>query len=80
MRALQYSLQEFLHQMCNLHMMALEGEVAAGDKVNLGIGHITLEGIGSSGDERRVVLSPDGQQWWLVITQIFLKLWIEGHV
>ena len=43
-------------------MMAFEGEVAAGNEVNLGIGHIALEGIGTSGNERRVVLAPDGKQ------------------
>ena len=38
--------------------MAFEGEVTAGDEVDLDIGHIALEGIGSGRDERRVVLAP----------------------
>ena len=61
-------------------MMAFEGKMTTGDKVNIGIGHIALEGIGSGRDERRVVLTPNGLQWWLVITQILLELRIEGHV
>jgi hypothetical protein len=51
-------------------MMAFEGKMTTGDKVNTGIGHIALEGIGSGRDERRVILTPYGQQWWLVITQL----------
>ena len=54
--------------------------MTTGDKVNIGIGHIALEGIGSGRDERRVILTPYGQQWWLVITQILLELRIEGDV
>ena len=61
-------------------MMAFEGKMTTGDKVNIGIGHIALEGIGSGRDEQRVILTPYGQQWWLVITQILLELRIEGHV
>ena len=37
-------------------MMAFEGKMTTGDKVNIGIGHIALEGIGSGRDERRVIL------------------------
>ena len=61
-------------------MMAFEGEMSAGYEMDFGIGHIALEGIGSGRDERRVILTPYGQQWWLVITQILLELRIEGHV
>ena len=50
--------QKLLHQSGNLRVMAFEGEVTAGDEVDLDIGHIALEGIGSGRDERRVVLAP----------------------
>ena len=60
--------------------MAFKGEVATGNKVYLGIWKIALEGLGTFWDERRVVLSPDSQQWGLVGTEIFLELRIELKV
>ena len=60
--------------------MAFEGEVSAGNEVYLGIGHVALEGFGTFRDERRVVLSPDSQQWGLIGTEVFLKLRVEGNV
>ena len=54
--------------------------MAAGNEVNLGIGYIALERIGTSGDERRVVLTPYGKQWWLIVAQVLLELGIEGDV
>ena len=61
-------------------MMAFEGEVTAGDEVDFCIGQVTFESIGSSGDERRVVLTPDGQQRRLVVAKILLELRIKGDV
>ncbi len=39
------------HQLGNFGMMALKGEVAAGNEMYLGIWKIALEGIGSSWNE-----------------------------
>ena len=37
-------------------MMAFEGKMTTGDKVNIGIGHIALEGIGSGSKESMKIL------------------------
>ena len=60
--------------------MAFKGEVATGNKVYLGIWKIALECLGTGRDERRVVLTPDSQQWGLIGAEILLKLRIEGNV
>ena len=72
--------KEVVHQLGNLRMMALQGEMTAGNKVYLGIWKIALECLGTGRDERRVVLSPDSQQWGLIGTEGFLKLRVEGNV
>ena len=61
-------------------MMAFEGELAAGNKVYLGIWKIALECLGTGRDERRVVLTPDSEQRGLVSTEIILKFWVKGNV
>ena len=57
-------------------MMAFEGKVSAGDEMDFGIGQVALEGIGSSRDERRIVLAPDSQQRWLIVAQVFILSFI----
>ena len=61
-------------------MVAFKCEVSAGYEMDFGIGQVALEGVGSGRDERRVVLSPDSQQWGLISTEVLLKLWVEGNV
>ena len=60
--------------------MTFEGKVTAGNEVYLSIGQVAFEGIGSSWNERWIVLSPYGQQRWLVGTEVLLKLRVEGNV
>ena len=61
-------------------MVAFKCEVSAGYEMDFGIGQVALEGFGTFRDERRVVLSPDSQQWGLIGTEVFLKLRVEGNV
>ena len=56
-------MKEINHQFGNLRVMAFEGEMSAGYEMDFGIGQVALEGFGTFRDERRVVLSPDSQQW-----------------
>ena len=69
-----HPVQELFHQLGNLRMMALQGEMTTGNEVYLSIGQVALEGIGSGRDERRIVLTPDGQQRRLMSTEILLEL------
>ena len=61
-------------------MMAFKGEVTAGYEMDFSIGNVALEGLGSSRDERRIVLTPYGQQRRLIVAQVLLELWVEGYV
>ena len=73
-------MKEINHQFGNLRVMAFKCEMSAGYEMDFGIGQVALEGFGTFRDERRVVLSPDSQQRWLVGTEVFLKLRVEGNV
>ena len=73
-------MKEINHQFGNLRVMAFEGEMSAGYEMDFGIGQVALEGFGTFRDERRVVLSPDSQQWGLIGTEVLLKLRVEGNV
>ena len=48
--------------------------------MDLGIGKIFFESIGSGRDKRNVVFAPDGKQRWLMFAEILLKLRIEFDV
>ena len=78
--SLNNSFQKFTHKGGNLRMMAFEGKVSAGDEMDFGIGQVALEGFGSSGDERRIVLAPDSQQRRLVVAKVLLELRIKSQV
>ena len=73
-------MKESNHQFGNLRVVAFEGEMSAGNEVYLSIGQVVLEGFGTGWNERRVILSPDSQQWGLIGTEVFLKLRVEGNV
>ena len=73
-------MKEINHQFGNLRVMAFKCEMSAGDEMDFGFGQVALEGFGTFRDERRVVLSPDSQQWRLVGTEVLLKLRVEGNV
>ena len=73
-------MKEINHQFGNLRVMAFKCEMAAGYEMDFGIGQVALEGFGTFRDERRVVLSPDSQQWGMVGTEVFLKLMVEGNI
>lgn len=60
--------------------MAFEGKMATGDVVYLGFGKITTEGLRTSWDKGRVVLTPYGEQRWLVLAKVGLKVGVEGYV
>ena len=72
--------KEVTHQSGYLRVMALKGEMAAGYEMYFGIRQIALESCGTCRDERRVVLTPDGQQRRLIGAEILLKLRVEGDV
>ncbi len=73
-------MKESNHQFGNLRVMAFKGEVAAWNKVYLGIWLVAFESIGSCWNERWIVLTPYGQQRWLIGTEVLLKLRIESHI
>ena len=73
-------MKEINHQFGNLRVMAFKCEMSAGYEMDFGIRHVALEGFGTFMDERRVVLSPDSQQWGLIGTEVFLKLMVEGSI
>ena len=54
--------------------------MSAGNEVYLSIGQVVLEGFGTGWNERRVILSPDSQQWGLISTEVLLKFRVEGNV
>ena len=59
--------------------MAFESKVTARYKMYLGIRHIAPEGIGSCWNERRIVLTPNGEQWGLMGAQILVgKMFAVG--
>ncbi len=58
-------MKEINHQFGNLRVMAFKCEMSAGYEMDFGIRQVALEGFGTFRDERRVVLSPDSQQWGL---------------
>ena len=58
--------------------MAFKCEMSAGYEMDFGIGQVALEGFGTFRDERRVVLSPDTQQWGLF--QYSLRALSQRHV
>ena len=72
--------KEVTHQSGYLRVMAFESKVTAGYKMYLSIWQVAPESIGSSWNERRIFLSPYGQQRWLIGTEILLKLRVEGNV
>ena len=51
-----------------------------GRKLYRRVGNITLEGFGTCGDEVGIELTPDGEQWRLGGSEIFLKFRVELHV
>lgn len=60
-------------------MVAFEGEVAAGHEVDFGVGQVAAESLGSGRDERRIVLTPNGEQWGLMGAQILVgKMFAVG--
>ena len=73
-------MKEGNHQFGNLRVVAFESKVSAGNEMDFGIGQVALEGFGTFRDERRVVLSPDSQQWGLVGTEVLLELRVKGNV
>src|SRR5215470_13268336 len=51
-----------------------------GPDSDIGAGDVTLEGLGSGGQEERVVAAPDGQQRWLAGPEVVLELGIQLDV
>ena len=61
---------------CDLPCMGLEREMARVEVMDYGTGNIAPERLGTARQEKRVVLSPDCQETWLVSPEIVL----EGRV
>lgn len=51
--------------------MTFESKVSAWNKVSFSVRLIALEGIGTSRNERWIVLAPYGQQWGLIGAKVF---------
>ena len=65
-------MKEVNDQFGNLRVVALQSKMAAGHEMYLCIGHIALEGFGSSRYERRIILSPNCQQGRLIDAEVLL--------
>ena len=59
-------MKEINHQFGNLRVMAFKCEMSAGYEMDFGIGQVALEGFGTGWNERWIVLTPYGQQRWLI--------------
>src|SRR5215472_18396282 len=60
--------------------MRLEREVAGFQQPDVGARDVTLKGLGSSGQEERVVPAPDGQQRWLARPEVLLERGVQLDV
>jgi hypothetical protein len=60
--------------------MCLEWEVTTIDEFDFSVWNVPLECFGTCGDENGVVLTPDGENWWFIFTEVFLEVWVKGFV
>src|SRR5215475_12112719 len=60
--------------------MSLEREVTRIEEMNLRIGNVALEGVGTCWQEEGIVLSPHCQEAWLVRSKVILEGWVHRNV
>src|SRR6516164_1642674 len=72
--------QEIFHRVRDFCGMCFQCEMSGVIKVHCSRGDIAFERFRPGREKERIVLAPDGQQRWLVFSEIFLKLWVERNV
>jgi hypothetical protein len=60
--------------------VGVEREVTGVVETHLGARDVALERFSTSGQEQRITLAPDRQQWWLLCEEIFLELGIQRDI
>ena len=60
--------------------MGLKCEVARTEELDLGTGNIASERLGTRRQEKGIVLSPCGQQAWLMGPEVVLEARVERNV
>src|SRR5215475_9359425 len=64
----------------NFLAVRFESEVASGVKVDFCFRIILPECLGSGWYKKRIVLAPDRQQWWLVLSEVSLEVRIQSDI
>src|SRR5215510_1725014 len=72
--------EEVPYRRCYLFCMGFERKVTSVEETNDRGRNVALKGLGTGGQEERVVLPPCRQEWRLVRAEIFLESRIEGNV
>src|SRR4029077_14212181 len=76
----QLACQEVADDRRDLGSLALEGEVAGIEQVDLGVRIVAFEGLGPGGQEERVVLAPNRKKRRLPGADVFLEFGIERDI
>src|SRR5260370_42660921 len=64
----------------NFLIVRFEREVARVIEMDFRVRVISPERLRAAGQEERVAIAPDSQQWRPLCAEIFLELWIESDV
>ena len=76
----QFAGEEVADNDCDLWSLAFEREMTRFEQMDLGIRIVLPECFGASGQEKRIILAPDGEQWRPLRTEILLEFGIERDI
>lgn len=72
--------QEAPDELSDLIRVCFQGKMPGIEQMDLCGGKVTLVGLGTRRDECWIMSAPDRQEWWLMIPEICLKLFIPVDV
>src|SRR5262249_33540085 len=76
----QFAGEKVANNECNLRSLAFRREMTRVKQMHLGIRNVLLERLGASGQEKRIVLAPYGQQRRPLRPQVLLEFGIERDI
>jgi hypothetical protein len=75
-----FRVQESDNIISDLFQVRFKREMSTVNELDFRIRDVFLESFGTSWDEDRVVLSPDGEYGWFMFAEVFLEIGVEGFV